>query len=80
MLFVWGRFRHDLVATLTLLASVLAGVVKPEEAFTGFSDPAVITVALVLIMSAAIRNSGLPERAVRTSRLSWRARAYTWRW
>ncbi len=65
VLFVWGRFRHDLVAVLTLLASVLVGVVKPEEAFTGFSDPAVITVALVLILSAAIRNSGLPERAVR---------------
>ena len=58
-LFIWGRWRHDVVAAVALLASLLLGLVKPENAFSGFSDPAVITVALVFILSAAIRSSGL---------------------
>ena len=35
-LFIWGRLRYDLVALLALFASVLLGIVKPEEAFSGF--------------------------------------------
>ncbi len=64
-LFIWGRWRHDVVAVLALVATLLLGLVEPKEAFTGFSDPAVITVALVLILSAAIRSSGILQRLVR---------------
>lgn len=63
-MFIWGRFRHDLVAGLSLSAAVVLGLVDPKDAFTGFSDPAVITVALVLVLSAAIRQSGLLDRVV----------------
>ncbi|MEE8252739.1 MAG: SLC13 family permease, partial [Hyphomicrobium sp.] len=45
-LFIWGRWRHDVVAVLALVASLILGLVTPEEAFTGFSNPAVVTVAL----------------------------------
>ncbi len=62
--FVWGRWRHDVVALAALLAAVLVGLVPVREAFRGFADPAVITVAAVLVLSRAIRDSGLLERLV----------------
>jgi di/tricarboxylate transporter len=57
-LFLWGRFRHDLVALMALMACVLTGIVPAEEAFAGFGHPAVITVACVLIMSKGLQNTG----------------------
>ena len=57
-LFVWGRFRHDLVAATALLACVLFGLVPGREAFDGFGHPAVITVACVLILSRALQVTG----------------------
>ncbi|MGE0701289.1 MAG: SLC13 family permease, partial [Hyphomicrobiaceae bacterium] len=64
VLFVWGRWRHDLVAGGALAVAVLLGLVDPKNAFEGFSDPAVVTVVLVLVLSAAIRQSGLLDRVV----------------
>lgn len=66
-LFVWGRWRHDLVAGAALAVAVLLGLVAPNDAFQGFSDPAVVTVVLVLVLSAAIRESGLLDRVVGTA-------------
>ncbi|MBA4264757.1 MAG: SLC13 family permease, partial [Comamonadaceae bacterium] len=57
-LFLWGRWRHDMVAVGSLLACVLAGVVPAAEAFTGFGHPAVITVACVLVLSRGLQTSG----------------------
>ena len=59
VLFVWGRWRYDLVAVLILLATVLSGLVPATDAFVGFSHPAVITVAAILIISKALQKSGL---------------------
>ena len=58
-LFVSERVRHDLVALLALLASVLVGLVKPAQAFVGFADPAVISVAAILVIGRAIELSGI---------------------
>jgi di/tricarboxylate transporter len=58
---VWGRIRYDLVALLALLASIACGIVKPEEAFRGFSDDIVIIVGSALVVSAALSRSGLVE-------------------
>lgn len=58
LLFLWGRWRHDLVAMAALLACVVAGLVPSEEAFAGFGHPAVITVACVLILSHGLQMSG----------------------
>jgi di/tricarboxylate transporter len=60
-LFAWGRFRHDFVAFIALFILVIAGVIKPDAAFTGFSHPAVITVAAVLIIGKALEYSGLVD-------------------
>src|SRR3546814_6826219 len=65
ILFVWDRWRYDLVAVAALLIAVAAGVVPAEKAFTGFADPAVVTVAAVLVISASIRKSGLLDIVLR---------------
>ncbi|MDX2221273.1 MAG: SLC13 family permease [Rhodospirillaceae bacterium] len=57
-LMLWGRLRHDLVAAGGLFAAVVLGVVPEAEAFSGFAHPAVVIVALVLIASRALENSG----------------------
>lgn len=58
-LLVWGRVRYDLVAAGGLLLAVVLGLVPQDEAFSGFANPAVVIVALVLIASRAFENSGL---------------------
>ena len=65
VLFVWGRLRYDVVAMLALLASLLAGTVSPDNAFTGFSDDIVIIVGSALVVSAAVSRSGLIEAVLR---------------
>lgn len=57
-MFLWGRWRHDMVALGALLVCVLAGLVPSAEAFNGFGHPAVITVACVLVLSQGLQNSG----------------------
>src|SRR3712207_507871 len=64
-LFVWGRFRYDLVAALALLASVAVGIVPAKEAFSGFSDDVVIIVASALLVSAGVARSGVTEAVMR---------------
>lgn len=57
-LFLWGRWRHDMVATGAMLACVFTGLVNPSEAFAGFGHTAVVTVACVLVLSSALQSSG----------------------
>ncbi len=64
-MFLWGRWRHDMVAAGALLACVLAGLVPAEQAFGGFSHPAVITVACVLVLSSALQQSGAVDALAR---------------
>jgi len=65
VLFVWGRWRYDIVALLALLATVYLGIVSPHTAFSGFGHPAVITVAAVLVIGRALQISGLVNHLVR---------------
>ncbi len=58
ILFVDGRIRYDFVALSGLLVLVVTGVIIPEDAFFGFSHPAVITVASVLVISSALIKTG----------------------
>ena len=57
-MFLWGRWRHDMVAMGSLLACVLAGLVPAADAFAGFGHPAVITVAAVLVLSRGLQTTG----------------------
>jgi di/tricarboxylate transporter len=58
VMFLWGRWRHDMIAVGALLACVLLGLVPSAEAFSGFGHPAVITVACVLVLSAGLQSTG----------------------
>ena len=55
---LWGRFRYDLVAFGALLIAIILGVVPKDQAFSGFGHPATIIVALVLVVSRGLTNSG----------------------
>jgi len=60
-LLIWGRWRYDLVAFAALMVAVVTGVVPVEQAFFGFGHPAVVVIALVLIISKGLSNSGVIE-------------------
>jgi di/tricarboxylate transporter len=64
-MFVWGRWRHDMVAAGALLACVLAGLIAPADAFAGFGHPAVITVGCVLVLSRGLQSSGAVDALAR---------------
>jgi di/tricarboxylate transporter len=65
-MFLWGRWRHDMVAVGALVACVLFGLVAPQEAFAGFGHPAVVTVACVLVLSRGLQISGAVDVLTRT--------------
>ncbi len=58
-LFITSNIRYDALAVVALLSLVIFGVIPVEDAFYGFAHPAVLTVALVLIISNGLKNSGL---------------------
>ena len=64
-LFVWNRWRYDIVALGALLVVTLAGIVPPENAFMGLGHPAVITVAAVLVLSRGLLNGGVVDSLAR---------------
>ena len=63
VLLIWGKIRYDLVAFTALILGVLLGVVDTEDAFSGFGHEAVVIIALVLIVSRGLTNSGAIELA-----------------
>ena len=64
-LFLWGVWRHDMVALAALLTCVAAGLVEPDAAFAGFGHPAVISVACVLVLSRGLQNTGAVDALTR---------------
>ncbi|MEO1793613.1 MAG: SLC13 family permease, partial [Pseudomonadota bacterium] len=64
-LLIWGRIRYDLVAFGALIAAVILGVVPQDSAFDGFGHPATLIIALVLIVSRGLSNSGAVDLIAR---------------
>lgn len=64
-LFVWGRFRYDLVSLGVLVASVALGVTPAKKAFDGFSSDVIVIIACALVVSAGFARSGVIERLLR---------------
>ena len=62
-LLIWGKWRYDGVTLVCLAALVLFGVVPADNAFSGFGHPAVITVALVLLISRGLQEAGMVSLA-----------------
>ncbi len=57
-LFVWNKWRYDVVAVFGLVVAVIIGIVPANKAFEGFAHPAVILVAAALIISRTLQLSG----------------------
>ena len=62
---IWGRWRYDLVAFTALLIALLTGIVPKEQAFSGFGHPATVIIAMVLVISRGLSNSGAIELIAR---------------
>jgi len=69
---LWGRWRYDLIAFVALLVGLVAGVVPTDQAFSGFGHPATVIIALVLVVSRGLMNSGaidvITRKLIDTSR------------
>ena len=71
ILFIYGKWRYDIVSLISLFVLAFTDkilgeensdlVININEIFKGFSHPAVITVAAVLIISQAMKNSGVVD-------------------
>lgn len=61
ILFVLGPIRSDLVAVCAAIALVLVGVLTPEEALSGFSNPIVIMMVGLFVVGGGIFSTGLAK-------------------
>lgn len=58
-LFITEWVRMDVVALMVLSSLVVTGLVTPAEGISGFSNPAVVTVWAVLILSGGLARTGV---------------------
>lgn len=65
-LFIWGYWRYDVVACIALMACIIVGAVPYSMAFSGFSNPAVVTVACVMVITYSINRSGVIDYLVKS--------------
>lgn len=68
-MFIWDKIRYDFVALLGLFIISITGVIPMNSAFLGFSNPAVVTVVAVMMISKGMQHSGLLDMVVR--KLNW---------
>jgi di/tricarboxylate transporter len=61
-LFLSDLLRADLVALLTVVALGLAGILTPQEAFSGFSRSAVVTISAIFILAEGLQRTGVTEQ------------------
>jgi di/tricarboxylate transporter len=59
VLFFTGWVRMDIVALLVMGILSLSGLITPADALAGFSNPAVVTVWAMFILSAALYQTGV---------------------
>ncbi len=62
ILFVTDKLRVDLIALLVLGSLVVTQLITPTEALSGFSNPAVITVWAVFILSGGLTQTGVANK------------------
>ncbi|NGX85046.1 SLC13 family permease [Aequorivita sp. KMM 9714] len=59
ILFAFEVFSVDKIAMLVIATLALTGLVQPEEAISGFSNPATITVLSLMIIALALEDNGV---------------------
>lgn len=57
--FIWDKFRMDLVAFAVLLALSFSGVISPKEAVAGFSNSVLIMIAGLFVVGEALMRTGV---------------------
>ena len=62
LLFISNKVRMDLVGLLVMASLAITGLITPSQALSGFSNPAVITVWTVLILSGALARTGVASK------------------
>ena len=62
VLFATEKLRVDLIALIVLLVAAITGLVSKEEVFSGFANPAVITIWAVYIVSGGLFKTGVADR------------------
>jgi len=62
VLFISNRVRMDLVGLLVMGSLAISNLVTPAQALSGFSNPAVITVWAVLILSGGLARTGIASK------------------
>jgi len=58
LLFLWNRYRVDVVALGVLVMIVLSGILTPAQAIAGFAHEATVTVGLMLVLAAGLLRTG----------------------
>lgn len=64
-LLVFTRYSPDIILLGGLALLLAAGILTPEEAFSGVSNPGIITVAVLFGVAAALRETGVISLVVR---------------
>lgn len=62
ILFLTDRLRADLVALLLIVFLGISGVLTPQEAFSGFSRSAVVTITSIFILAEGLRRTGVTDK------------------
>lgn len=62
LLFFTGKLPADLVALLVVVALGLSGVLTTQEAFSGFSRSAVITIIAIFVLTEALQKTGVTDQ------------------
>ncbi len=61
VLFATEWIRVDITAVVVLIALALTGLVTTEEAFSGFANPAVVTVVAMFVLGASLSQTGVTQ-------------------
>ena len=59
ILFIWGKYRPDFVAIVSLLALYLTGILTTDQALSGFSDSTVIMIAALFVVGEGLSRTGV---------------------
>ncbi len=72
VMFIWGRYSLDLIAIGAVLALFLTDIIDVEEALSGFSNPTVILIGALFIVSEGLTRTGITawfgDRLIRSSK------------
>lgn len=59
LLFLTEWLRVDVVALIVVASLMLTGLLTPEQALSGFSNPAVLTIAALFVIGGGVMQTGL---------------------